>query len=73
MRHCSPSGECTSGPRENRPFKLFRIGTVVVVSGVEAISLENHTDIDVPEHNSELESVGKALYNRIIDMQERKV
>ena len=73
MRHCSPSGKCTSRPQENRLFKLFGVGTVVVVSGVEAISLEDRTDIDILEHNNELESVGKALYNRIIDTREGKV
>lgn len=66
-------GDMYKWSSENRLLEAFGVGTAVIVSGVGAIGLEGHPDIDIPEYNSGLGPVGKALYNRITDIQVGKV
>jgi len=58
---------------ENRLLEAFGVGTAAVVSGVGAVGLEGHPDINVPEYNGGLGPIGRALYNRITDIQEGKI
>ena len=58
---------------EDRLLEAFGVGTAVVVSGVGAIGLEGHPDIDLPEYKGGLGPVGRALYNRVTDIQEGKI
>jgi branched-chain amino acid aminotransferase len=66
-------GDMYKWSSEDRLLEAFGVGTAVVVSGVGAIGLEGHPDIDLPEFNGGLGPVGKALYNRITDIQEGKI
>jgi len=58
---------------EDRLLEAFGVGTAVVVSGVGAIGLEGHPDMNIPEYDGGLGPVGKALYNRITDIQVGRV
>jgi len=62
-------GDMYKWSSEDRLLEAFGVGTAVVVSGVGAIGLEGHPDIDMPEYNGGLGPVGKALYNGITDIQ----
>lgn len=55
---------------ENRLLEAFGVGTAVIVSGVGAIGLDGHPDINIPEYSGGLGPVGRALYSRITDIQE---
>ena len=66
-------GDMYKWSSEDRLLEAFGVGTAVVVSGVGAIGLEGHPDIDIPEYGGGLGPVGKALYNRITDIQVGKV
>jgi len=54
---------------ENHLLEALGVGTAVVVAEVGAIGLERHPDIDIPEYDGGLGPIGKALYNRITDIQ----
>ena len=54
-------------------LEAFGVGTAVVVSGVGVIGLDGHPDIKIPEHEGGLGPVGRALHNRITDIQEGRV
>lgn len=59
---------------EGRLLEAFGAGTAAVISGVGAIGLEGHADIEMPDYDGGvLGPVGKALYRRITDIQEGKV
>ena len=66
-------GDMYKWSSEQRLLEAFGVGTAVIVSGVGAIGLEGHPDINIPEYNGGLGPVGKALYNRITDIQMGKV
>ena len=66
-------GDMCKWASENRLLEAFGVGTAAVVSGVSAIGLDGHPDIEIPEHEGGLGPVGRALYNRITDIQEGKV
>ena len=66
-------GDMYKWSSESRLLEAFGVGTAVVVSGVGAIGLEGHPDIDIQEYDGGLGPVGRALYNRITDVQVGKV
>ena len=58
---------------ENCLLEAFGVGTAVIVSGVGAVGLEGHPDINIPEYNGGLGPVGRALYGGITDIQGGRV
>ena len=66
-------GDMYKWSSENRLLEAFGVGTAAVVSGVGAVGLEGHPDINIPEYNGGLGPVGRALYNRITDIQEGRI
>ena len=66
-------GDIYKWSSEGRLLEAFGVGTAAVVSGVGAIGLDGHPDVEMPQHDGGLGPVGRALYNRITDIQEGKV
>ena len=66
-------GDMYKWSSEGRLLEAFGVGTAAVISGVGAIGLEGHPDIELAEYNGGLGPVGRALYNRITDIQEGRV
>ena len=66
-------GDMHKWSSEGRLLEAFGVGTAVVISGVGAIGLEGYPDIEMAEYHGGLGPVGRALYNRITDIQEGKV
>jgi len=66
-------GDMYKWASEDRLLEAFGVGTAAVVSGVGAVGLDGHPDINIPEYDGGLGPVGRALYNRIGDIQQGKV
>jgi branched-chain amino acid aminotransferase len=66
-------GDMYKWSSENRLLEAFGAGTAAVISGVGVVGLDGHPDIEIPEYEGALGPVGKALYDRITDIQEGKV
>ena len=66
-------GDMYKWSSEDRLLEAFGVGTAAVISGVGAIGLEGHPDIDLPEYKGGLGPVGRALYSRMTDIQEGKI
>ena len=62
-------GDLYKWSSENRLLEAFGVGTAAVVSGIGMIGLDGHPDIQIPEHEGNLGTVGRALYDRITDVQ----
>ncbi|KAL4254891.1 Branched-chain-amino-acid aminotransferase [Abortiporus biennis] len=58
--------------KQGRLLEAFGVGTAVVVVGVGKIGFEGQ-DIILPQHEGGLGPVSRALYERIVDIQEGKV
>ena len=57
---------------EDRLLEAFGVGTAVIVAPVGRIGFEGH-DIILPTYKSGLGPVGKALWERLVDIQEGMV
>ena len=66
-------GDMYKWSSDSRLLEAFGVGTAVIVSGVGAIGLDGHPDIDIPAYSGGLGPVGKALYSAITGIQEGKV
>ncbi|KAF9780991.1 branched-chain amino acid aminotransferase II [Thelephora terrestris] len=66
-------GDMYKWSSEDRLLEAFGAGTAAVISGVGVVGLDGHPDIEIPEYEGALGPVGKALYDRITDIQEGKV
>lgn len=66
-------GDIYQWSSEARLLEAFGVGTAVVVSGISAIGLDGHPDIEIPEHEGGLGPLGRALFNKITDIQEGRV
>ena len=66
-------GDMYKWSSEDRLLEAFGVGTAAVISGVGAIGLEGHPDINIPECDGGLGPVARALYDRLADIQKGKV
>ncbi|CAL1696843.1 unnamed protein product [Somion occarium] len=57
--------------QQDRLLEAFGVGTAAVVAGVGRIGFQGK-DINLPPHESGLGPIGRALYDRIVDIQEGK-
>ena len=60
LRDTIHSRDMYKWPSENRLLEAFGVGTSVVVLGVGADDLEGHPDIEIPEYDGGLGSIGEA-------------
>ena len=66
-------GDMYKWAAEGRLVEAFGAGTAAVVSGVGVIGYEGHPDLEMTGYDGSLGPIGKALYNRITDIQQGKV